>query len=127
MNDMKVQAETYIRTSDKGSHDRYKNDKSSLGRYIKFVKHTGDEEGLRRWHFTYIEQLAERFENSLDIAIAEKERGNEKASEAGLSKAQQLMEVIRGRLIISDVDERALLKERLLDYKENAERSTIMF
>ena len=127
MNDMKAQAETYIKTSDKGARNRFSNDKTTLGKYIKFVKHTGDEEGWRRWHFTYIQQLAERFENSLDIAIAEKDRGNVKASEAGLSKAQQLMEVIRGRLIISDVDERALLKERLHDYKENAELSTIMF
>lgn len=127
MKDMKVQAETYIRSSDKGALNRYKNDKASMHRYISFVKHTGDEEGWRRWHFSYIEQLAERFENSLDISIAEKERGNTKASELGLSKAQQLMEVIRGRLIISDVDERAVLKERLRDYKENAERSSIMF
>ncbi len=127
LNDMKVQAETYVKTSDKGALNRYKNDKANMDRYISFVKHTGDEEGWRRWHFTYIEQLAERFENNLDIAIAEKERGNMKASESGFSKAQQLMDVIRGRLIISDVDERAVLKERLLDYKENAERSSIMF
>lgn len=127
MNDMKVQAETYITTNDKGALNRYKKDKASMHKYISFVKHSGDEEGWRRWHFTYIEQLAEKFENTLDIVIAEKGRGNAKASEAGFSRAQQLMEVIRGRLIISDVDERAVLKERLQDYKENAERSSIMF
>lgn len=127
MNDMKNQAETYIRTGEKGALTRYKKDKEGLEKYITFVKHTGDEEGWRRWHFTYIEQLTERFENILDISIKEKERGNLKASEPGLSKAQQLMEVIRGRLIISDVDERSVLKERLEDYKENAERSSLMF
>ncbi len=127
MNDMKIQAQTYIHTNDKGALSRYNNDKVSLDRYMSFVKHTGDEEGFRRWHFTYIEQLAERFENTLDIAIAEKGRGNTKGSEPALNKSQQLMEVIRGRLIISDVDERAVLKERLEDYKENAERASIMF
>lgn len=127
MNDMKNQAETYIKTGDKGALIRYKKDKSGLEKYLTFVKHTGDEEGWRRWHFTYIEQLTERFENILEISIKEKERGNVKGSEPGLSKAQELLEVIRGRLIISDVDERAVLKERLQDYKENAERSSIMF
>lgn len=127
MNDMKNQAQTYIKTGDKGALTRYNKDKEGLEKYITFVKHTGDEEGWRRWHFTYIEQLTERFENILDISIKEKNRGNVKASEPGLSKAQELMEVIRGRLIISDVDERAVLKERLEDYKENAERSSIMF
>jgi len=127
MNDMKNQTETYIKTGDKGALIRYKKDKSGLEKYLTFVKHTGDEEGWRRWHFTYIEQLTERFENILEISIKEKERGNVKASEPGLSKAQELLEVIRGRLIISDVDERAVLKERLQDYKENAESSSIMF
>lgn len=127
MNDMKNQAETYIKTGDKGALTRYKKDKGGLAKYLNFVKHTGDEEGWRRWHFTYIEQLTERFENILEISIKEKDRGNVKASVPGLEKAQQLLEVIRGRLIISDVDERAVLKERLEDYKENAERSSIMF
>lgn len=127
MNDMKTQAATYIRTGDKGAVTRYNKDKAGLAKFISFVKHTGDEEGWRRWHFTYIEQLTERFINILDISIKEKDRGNVKASEPGLSKAQQLMEVIRGRLIISDVDERAVLKERLEDYKKNAETSSLMF
>ncbi len=127
MSDMKFQAETYIKTGDKSARGRYSSDKNSLGKYIKFVKLKGDEEGWRRWHFAYLEQLAERFQSTLDAALHDQEVGNAKDAEPDLSKAQQLMEMIRGRLIISDVDERALLKERLMDYKLNAERTSIMF
>lgn len=127
MTDMKSQVETFIKTSDQGAKSRYANDKVTLAKYIKFVRHTGDEEGWRRWHFTYLEQLVERFGNNLDIALKEKTRGNTTSSEANVDKAEQLLEVVRGRLIISAVDERAVLKERLSDYRQHAEQTSLMF
>lgn len=127
MGDMKFQTETFIKSGDKSAKSRYANDKTSLGKYIKFVKHKGDEEGWRRWHFAYLEQLSERFVNALDNSISYKERVEVKNAEAELLRASQLMEMIRGRLIMSDVDERALLKERLSDYKHHAGQTSIMF
>lgn len=127
MADMKFQTETFIKSGDKSAKNRYGNDKTSLGKYIKFVKHKGDEEGWRRWHFAYLEQLSEKFVNTLDNSISYKERGDIKNAEPELARAGQLMEMIRGRLIMSDVDERALLRERLSDYKHHAQQTSIMF
>ncbi|MBS1957709.1 MAG: GHKL domain-containing protein [Cyanobacteria bacterium SZAS-4] len=127
MTDMKAQADTFINTGDQSAQARYAKDKASLGKYIKFVKLKGDEEGWRRWHFAYLEQLAERFQNSLDIALLDRKNGKPGSAAPDLDKAQQLMEMIRGRLIISDVDERSQLRDRLRDYKHHAEQTSIMF
>lgn len=127
MGDMKFQTEAFIKSGDKGAINRYTNDKISLVKYIKFVKHKGDEEGWRRWHFAYLEQLCEKFVVTLDNAISSKERSDFKNAESELVRAVQLMEMIRGRLIMSDVDERALLRERLSEYKHHAQQTSIMF
>jgi len=127
MGDMKFQAETFVRSGDKSAKNRYLNDKMSLGKYIKFVKLKGDEEGWRRWHFAYIEQLSERFVSTLENSISFKERNELRNAEPELVRAGQLMEMMRGRLIMSDVEERTLLKERLTDYKHHAEQTSIMF
>lgn len=127
MKDMVFQAETYIKRGFIGARSRYTGDKATLNGYIQFVRSVGDEEGWRRWHFTYLEQLAQKFQNTLDKAIKDKESGNSESALVGLNKAQQLLEVIRGRLIISDVDERVLLKERLSEYTHHAQRTSMMF
>lgn len=127
MKNMLFQAETYIKRGFIGARSRYVSDKTTLSGYIQFVRSVGDEEGWRRWHFNYLEQLALKFQTTLDNAIKDKESGNSERALVGLSKAQQLLEVIRGRLIISDVDERVLLKERLSEYTHHAQRTSITF
>ena len=127
MNDMQLQADTYVRRGFVAAQSRYKSERSTLEECIQHVKRTGDEDGWRRWHLTYLELVAQKFQYALDSAIREKEAGNIGKATDSLSKSQKLLEVVRGRLIIIDVEERDLLKQRLSEYTVNTQRTSVTF
>jgi signal transduction histidine kinase/CHASE3 domain sensor protein len=127
MNDMQLQAETYVTRGFVGAESRYTSDRATLEQCIQHIKRIGDDEGWRRWHLTYLELVAQKFQKTLDAAVKEKHNGNEVNATDNLSKSQKLLEVMRGRLIIIDVEERELLKQRLTEYKNNTERTSITF
>lgn len=127
MNDMQLQADTYVQRGFVGATSRYNSDRAKLDQCIQHVKRTGDEDGWRRWHLTYLELVAQKFQKTLDFAIKQRERGNIAGARDNLSKAQKLLEVVRGRLIIIDVEERELLKQRLSEYTKNTEHTSTTF
>lgn len=127
MNNMQLQADTYVRRGFVGASSRYKSEEETLEQCIQHVKRTGDEDGWRRWHLTYLELVAQKFQKTLDNALKQKQSGNIAEAKDSLSKAQKLLEVVKGRLIIIDVEERELLKERLSEYTKNTQRTSITF
>lgn len=127
MNDMQLQADTYVQRGFVGATSRYNSDRAKLDQCIQHVKRTGDEDGWRRWHLTYLELVAQKFQKTLDFAIKQREIGNIAGARDNLSKAQKLLEVVRGRLIIIDVEERELLKQRLFEYTKNTEHTSTTF
>lgn len=127
MNDMQLQADTFVTRGFVGAQSRYMSDKKTLEECIQHVKRIGDEEGWRRWHLTYLELVAQKFQKTLDTAVKEKQSGSLAKAEDNLSKSQKLLEVMRGRLIIIDVEERELLKKHLSEYKKSTESTSITF
>lgn len=127
MNDMQLQADTYVHRGFVGATSRYNSDRATLEQCIQHVKRTGDEDGWRRWHLTYLELVAQKFQKTLDFALKQRESGNLAGAKDNLSKAQKLLEVMRGRLIIIDVEERELLKQRLSEYTKNTELTSSTF
>lgn len=127
MNDLQLQAETFVTRGFVGAQSRYNSDRATLEQCIQHVKRTGDDEGWRRWHLTYLELVAQKFQNTLDAAVNEKQKGNLAKAKDNLSKSEKLIEVMRGRLIIIDVEEREQLKQLLSSYKKNTERTSITF